>query len=319
MNPPDFWRAGGWPAAALAPLGWLYAAGGAARLRWGASFDPGVPTICVGNLTLGGAGKTPTVLALAARLRARGRRVAILSRGHGGSALGPVRVDPARHDAADVGDEPLLLARDNAVWVAKDRAAAARAALADGADCLLMDDGFQSPALRKTLSLVVVDGGAGIGNGRVFPAGPLREPAARGLARANAVVLIGADETGFAAAFAGGKAPLRARLAPRAGDLAGARVFAFAGIGRPGKFFASLRDIGCEIVDTRAFPDHHPYARAEIEALIAAAGPARLATTEKDLVRIPADLRARIAALPVDLVFEDPDALDALLAAAVPA
>ncbi|MCM0021963.1 MAG: tetraacyldisaccharide 4'-kinase, partial [Tagaea sp.] len=196
MHPPEFWTSGGWRATALAPLGCLYALGGAARLRWGASFDARVPTICVGNLTLGGAGKTPTVLALAERLRARFRRVGILSRGHGGSARGPLRVDPDAHDAALTGDEPLLLARAAPVWVAKDRAAAARAALADNVDCLVLDDGFQSPAVLKTLSFVVVDGGAGLGNGHVFPAGPLREPASWGLARGRAIVLIGADETG---------------------------------------------------------------------------------------------------------------------------
>jgi tetraacyldisaccharide 4'-kinase len=316
MTPPEFWRHGGWQAAALAPLGCLYAFGGAARLRFGAAFAAGVPTICVGNLTLGGAGKTPTVLAIAERLTAQGRRVAILSRGHGGSARGPLRVDTAAHDAGLTGDEPLLLARAAPTWVAKDRAQAARAALADGADCLLLDDGFQSPALRKTLSIVVVDGGAGLGNGRVFPAGPLREPAEWGLARARAVLLIGADETGFEGTHGAGRTILRARLEPAARDLAGARVLAFAGIGRPGKFFASLRALGCEIAGTREFPDHHPYARGEIEALIALAGSARIVTTEKDLVRIPADLRPRIGTLKVRLAFDDPAAFDALLAEA---
>jgi tetraacyldisaccharide 4'-kinase len=318
MKPPEFWRAGGWQAVALAPAGCLYALGGAARRRWGAAYDAGVPTICVGNLTLGGAGKTPTVAAIAGRLAARGRRVAILTRGHGGAAQGPMRVDPAAHDAAQTGDEPLLLARHAAVWVAKDRAAGARAAVADGADCLVMDDGFQSPALVKTLSLVVIDGGAGIGNGRVFPAGPLREPAAWGLARARAIVAIGADETGFLARHARGRDALAARLEPASRDLAGKRVFAFAGIGRPAKFFASLRELGCEIADARGFADHHPYARAEIEALLAQAGDAIPVTTEKDLVRVPADLRARIAALPVRLVFDRPESLDAILAEAVP-
>lgn len=316
MIPPDFWRHGGWRASALAPLGCLYALGGAARLRFGASFDAGAPTICVGNLTLGGAGKTPTVLAIAERLTARGRRVAILSRGHGGSAPGPLRVDPAAHDAALTGDEPLLLARAAPTWVAKDRAQAARAALAENADCLLLDDGFQSPALRKTLSFVVVDGGAGLGNGNVFPAGPLREPAAWGLARARAVVAIGDDETGFERAHGAGRTILRARLEPVSRDLAGARVFAFAGIGRPDKFFASLRALGCEIAGAREFPDHHRYSRAELEALIAQAGGARLVTTEKDLVRIPADLRTRFETLAVRLAFADPAALDAILAEA---
>jgi tetraacyldisaccharide 4'-kinase len=315
MKPPEFWTTGGAAAALLSPLGCLYAWGGAARLKYGASFDAGVPTICVGNLTLGGAGKTPVVREIASILAANGRRVAILSRGHGGSAQGPVRVDPAMHDAAIVGDEPLLLATAAPVYVAKDRAAGARAALADGADCLLLDDGFQSPALKKSFSIVVVDGGAGLGNGRVFPAGPLREPPEWGIARADAVVMIGADATGFAARYAQGRRLLHATLEPMSRDLAGAKVFAFAGIGRPEKFFASLRDLGCTLAQTREFADHHPYTRAEIENVLrdAAQAGAKPVTTEKDLVRIPPDLRPAIATLNVRLAPADNAAFAALV------
>jgi tetraacyldisaccharide 4'-kinase len=315
MRPPRFWRHDGALAALLSPLGCLYALGGAARLKYGASFEANVPTICVGNLTLGGAGKTPVVREIASILAANGRHVAILSRGHGGSAQGPLRVDPATHDAATVGDEPLLLATAAPVYVAKDRAAGARAALADGADCLLLDDGFQSPALKKTFSIVVVDGGAGLGNGRVFPAGPLREPPAWGLSRATAVVMIGADTTGFVARHARGKTLLHAALAPVSRDLAGAKVFAFAGIGRPEKFFSSLRDLGCTLAQTREFADHHPYTRGEIEAILrdAAQAGAKPVTTEKDLVRIPPDLRAAIATLNVRLAPADVSAFAALV------
>jgi tetraacyldisaccharide 4'-kinase len=299
----------------LSPLGCLYALGGAARLKYGASWNAGVPTICVGNLTLGGAGKTPVVREIASILAASGRHVAILSRGFGGSAQGPLRVDPATHDAATVGDEPLLLATAAPVYVAKDRAAGARAALADGADCLLLDDGFQSPALKKSFSMIVVDGGAGLGNGRVFPAGPLREPPEWGLARANAVVMIGADATGFAARYAAGEKSLHATLEPVSRDLAGAKVFAFAGIGRPEKFFASLRDLGCTLARTREFADHHPYTRREVEALLrdAAQAGAKPVTTEKDLVRIPPDLRPGIATLNIRLVPTDIAAFAALV------
>ncbi len=315
MKAPEFWRTGGAAATLLSPLGCLYALGGAARLKYGASFDANVPTICVGNLTLGGAGKTPVVREIASLLIAQGKCVAILSRGHGGSARGPIRVDPAMHDAATVGDEPLLLATVAPVYVAKDRAAAARAALAEGADCLLLDDGFQSPALKKTFSIVVVDGGAGLGNGRVFPAGPLREPPEWGLARADAIVMIGADATSFVANHAGGKKLLEATLEPVSRELAGAKVFAFAGIGRPEKFFASLRDLGCTLAQTREFADHHPYTRGEIEALLrdAAQLGAKPVTTEKDLVRIPADLRSAIATLNVRLVPADSAAFAALM------
>ena len=318
MKAPEFWRHDGALAALLSPLGCLYALGGAARLKYGASFDAHVPTICVGNLTLGGAGKTPVVREIASILAANGRRVAILSRGHGGSAPGPVRVDLAMHDAATVGDEPLLLASAAPVYVAKDRAAGARAALADGADCLLLDDGFQSPALKKTFSIIVVDGGAGLGNGRVFPAGPLREPPAWGLARADAVVMIGADATGFAARHAAGKKLLHAKLEPISRDLVGAKVFAFAGIGRPEKLFSSLRDLGCTLAQTREFADHHPYTRGEIEAILrdAAQAGAKPVTTEKDLVRIPPELRPSIATLNVRLVPADIAAFAALAAEA---
>ncbi len=314
MKPPSFWRKDGALATLLSPLGCLYALGGAARLKYGASFDARVPTICVGNLTLGGAGKTPVVREIASILAASGKRIAILSRGHGGSAQGPIRVDPAMHAAATVGDEPLLLATSAPVYVAKDRAAAARAALAEGADCLLLDDGFQSPALKKSFSIIVVDGGAGLGNGRVFPAGPLREPPSWGLARANAIVMIGADVTGFAARHAGDKKLLHATLAPVSRELAGAKVFAFAGIGRPEKFFTSLRDLGCTLAQTREFADHHTYARGEIEAVLrdAAQAGAKPVTTEKDLVRIPPDLRSAIATLNVRLVPSDSAAFVAL-------
>ena len=315
MKPPSFWRNDGALAALLSPLGCLYALGGAVRLKYGASFDAGVPTICVGNLTLGGAGKTPVVREIASILTASGKRVAILSRGHGGSAQGPIRVDPATHDATLVGDEPLLLATAAPVYVAKDRASGARAALADGADCLLLDDGFQSPALKKTFSIVVVDGGVGLDNGRVFPAGPLREPPAWGLRRADAIVVIGADTTGFIARHAGEKKLLHATLDPVSRDLAGAKVLAFAGIGRPEKLFASLRDLGCDLAQTREFADHHPYTRAEIERVLrdAAQISAKPVTTEKDLVRIPPDLRAAIATLNVRLVPADGAAFAALV------
>lgn len=314
MKPPSFWRTGGAAATLLSPLGCLYAWGGAARLKFGASFDAGVPTICVGNLTLGGAGKTPVVREIASILAANGKRVAILSRGHGGSAQGPIRVDPTTHDAATVGDEPLLLASAAPVYVAKDRAAGARAALADGADCLLLDDGFQSPALKKTFSIVVVDGGAGLGNGRVFPAGPLREPPAWGLRRADAIVVIGADTTGFAARHAGERNCCTPRSNPSRTIWRALRFSPSRGSAGRKNSFRGLRDLGCTLAQTREFADHHPYTRAEIEYVLrdAAQIGAKPVTTEKDLVRIPADLRAAIATLNVRLVPADSAAFAAL-------
>jgi tetraacyldisaccharide 4'-kinase len=313
MRAPDFWSRQGGLGALLAPLGALYALGGATRDAFVRPVRASVPVFCAGNLTLGGAGKTPTVAWLAARLAARGRAPAILSRGYGGTATGPLRVDPARHGYRDVGDEALLLARAAPVYVGADRVASASRAVADGADVLVMDDGFQNPTLAKDLSLLVVDGAAGFGNGRVFPAGPLREPVARGAARAQAVLLYG-DDTHKAAASTG-LPVLRADLVSAASGFAGSRVFAFAGIGRPAKFFATLAASGAEVAATREFADHHPYSRAEIEALLAQAARlgARAVTTEKDHVRVPADLATRVETLPVAMLAHDEAAFDALV------
>ncbi len=313
MRAPDFWNDRGPAGALLSPLGAVVALAAAARRAIVRPAKASVPVICVGNLTVGGAGKTPTVAALAAHLIARGRRPAILSRGYGGRERGPLRVDPALHDCVRVGDEPLLLAATAPVYVGGDRAASARLAVADGADILVMDDGFQNPGLAKDRSLVVVDGAAGFGSGRIFPAGPLREPVAWGAARAQACVLIGADQHGAAAST--GLPVFRADLVPDDETLCNARVFAFAGIGRPAKFFDTLVQMGAILAGTREFDDHHPYTRAEIEALLAAAAKvgARAVTTRKDMVRVPADLRGHIATLGVHLRFADPSALDRLI------
>src|SRR5690242_5245426 len=237
---PEFWAHRGLLSTVLEPAAWVYGQAAAARQRWTTPWRAPVPVICVGNLVAGGAGKTPVALSLAQRLAKRGRRVHILSRGYGGRSPGPLAVDPARHTAADVGDEPLLLAEVAPTWVARDRVAGAKAAIAAGAELLLLDDGFQNPTFAKDLSLVVVDGGYGLGNGRVLPAGPLREPLPRGLARADAIVLMGEDSAGVAPITA--EKPLcRARLVPEnPGEVAGRTVVAFAGIGRPEKFFATV-------------------------------------------------------------------------------
>lgn len=324
MRAPEFWhggRAGLW----LAPLGWLYGAG-ACLDRW--TTRPrraAVPVISVGNLTVGGTGKTPTTIALAERLAARGLAVHILSRGYGGRLRGPVRVDPDRHEAWQTGDEPLLLARAAPTWVARDRAAAARAAVAAGAQVLLLDDGHQHYRLARELSLLVADAGVWLGNGRVMPAGPLREPLHAALHRAQALVAI-ADPGGRAVAE---PEPLRAlphlhaRLAvppQAAARLRGRKVLAFAGIGRPSKFFASLRATGAETVAEIAFPDHAPYSADRTARLLehAAAEGALPVTTEKDRVRLPAEARPLVEALPIRLEFDEPEALDRLLDPVLP-
>ena len=314
MRAPGFWsRPPGLASTLLAPLGALYAAGTARRVARGGA-GVGVPVICVGNLVAGGAGKTPTVIALAQRLTARGVAVHVVTRGHGGRLAGPVRVDPATHAARDVGDEPLLLAGFAPVWVARDRMAGARAAAAAGAGAVLLDDGFQNPAPRKDLSIVVVDAGAGFGNRRVIPAGPLREPVAAGLARADFTLTIGAGDV----ALPHPPPRLRGRLAPLATGMAwaGLPVFAFAGIGRPGKFFETLREAGADIRGTAALADHQPLTPALLRRLGARALAlgAEPVTTEKDAVRLPPALRGRVLVMPVRLELETWAPLDAALA-----
>lgn len=306
MRTPEFWQRRSLASHLLAPAGWAYAAGGWLRQRLVRAQRAPVPVVCVGNLVAGGAGKTPTVLALAEVLRPH--RPHALTRGYGGRLAGPVRVDPAHHSAADVGDEPLLLARGLPTWVARDRVAGARAAAEAGAGLVLMDDGFQNPSLTKDVALLVADAAQGFGNGRCLPAGPLREPARRGLARADAVVVIGEGALPLPA----GKPVFRAHLRPLgdAGQWQTRAVVAFAGIGRPEKFFATLRALGADLRKTHAFPDHHRYGAAELDRLLRDAGAsAVLVTTEKDYVRLPPEWRERVETLPVALQFEDPDAV----------
>lgn len=304
----------------LAPLGWLYAAATARRLR-----RPGyvskAKVICVGNLVAGGAGKTPTTLALAERLTARGHAVHIVSRGYGGRLEGPVRVNDQTHLAADVGDEPLLLSAFAPVWVAQDRAAGVRSAEEAGARVILMDDGFQSPAVRPSLGLVVVDAARGFGNGRCIPAGPLREPVAVGLARADLVLAIGEPQAQALFDRLWGpkvKAPLlRGALRPlqMGMDWTGERVLAFAGIADPARFFATMRAEGALVVRGEALADHAPLSDTllrRLEAEAAAAG-AQLVTTEKDAARLPPAWRSKVLTLVVRLQVEDWTALDAAL------
>ena len=326
MRAPRFWGnppgRPGFLARVLAPLAWLWAWRARRRLADARPVRLGVPVICVGNLTAGGAGKTPTVIALVERLRARGIEAHVVSRGHGGSLRGPVRVEERRHTAGEVGDEPLLLAAFAPVWIGRDRAAAGRAAEAAGAAVVVMDDGLQNPTLAKDLSIVVVDAGFGFGNGRVMPAGPLREPVRTGLGRAGFVLVIGAAEerARFRAAWPevkalpGGDGALEALATGM--DWRGLRAFAFAGIGRPEKFFESLRAAGVEIVAAESFADHAPY-EPRLLARLAADAEARgaqLVTTEKDAARLPPGFRGRVLVFPVRLRIEDWSGLDAALA-----
>lgn len=318
LSPPEFWQRDGVLPALLAPLGWGFGAAGALRRRVARPLAPGVPVICVGNLVLGGAGKTPIAIDLAERLTAMGARPHLLTRGYGGTLAGPTRVDPKQHGAREVGDEPLLLARAAPTWVARERRLSAKAAVAAGARTLVLDDGFQNPGLAQDLRLLVVDGRLGFGNRRVLPAGPLREPLGPGLARADAVVLMGEDERNLASLLAG-KPLLRARLIPRPGapSLRGSEVAAFAGIGDPGKFFAFLEAQGARVTLSLRFPDHQPYDDAMLAPLLTEAARRRLPViaTEKDLVRVPPALRSGITGFPVGVEWADEAALLSLISA----
>ena len=294
MREPAFWyRPPSLASRLLMPLAACY--GAVAAKRFGREgVDVGIPVLCVGNYHVGGAGKTPAVLALADLLREAGEAPIVLSRGYGGKLRGPLKVDAAGHAAADVGDEPLMMAGRVPVVVARDRVDGAALARSQGASVILMDDGFQNPAITRDASLIVIDGDRGIGNGAVFPAGPLRAPLRPQLARTDALIIVGdgtaADPLAAAVAAQGGLVQ-RAHLAPvgaSAAALRGKRVLAFAGIGDPQRFFRMLRASGAEVVARKAFADHHRFSESEIEALASQAkrDALTLVTTEKDLVRL---------------------------------
>jgi tetraacyldisaccharide 4'-kinase len=308
-NPPD---RPGWQARLLAPATWLWRLGAWWCRRGVIPYRAPAPVICIGNLTAGGAGKTPMVAALLARLVAEGRNPHVVSRGHGGRLsrlreVEPHRVDPEQDDHTDVGDEPMLLAAFAPVWVAHDRAAGVKAAVVAGAGLILMDDGFQNPSLIKDFTILMVDAEASFGNGQLIPAGPLRETVACGLARADMLVLVGAEVERKAAVNLWPElaAAVTAQLLPRETGLvlAGEKVLAFAGIGRPGKFFATLMAMGAEIVGAVPFADHCDYPDAVLQRLQrrALAGGAMLVTTEKDAVRLPAGFRREVVVVQVYL------------------
>lgn len=318
VRAPDFWRRRTVTPFLLLPAAAVFDL--VTRLRWKlvAPWRAPVPVVCIGNLVAGGAGKTPLALSVGAWFLARGRKAHFLSRGYGGRLRGPVRVDTKLHGFRDVGDEPLLLARLAPTWVARDRKAGAAAAAAAGAEVIVMDDGFQNPSLEKDLSILAIDGGAGFGNRLVLPAGPLREPLARGFARADAVVVIGEDTAGVGDHLPSGLTRLDARFVPgpEGEAFAGAALVAFAGIGRPEKFFETLRALGAELIEAVPYPDHHAYTPDDIMWLVemAATLGSKPVTTLKDFVRLPEEARLMVDTLSVTLDFADEAALDRLLA-----
>ena len=302
----------------LTPLSILYRHIGDRRIRTTVPQDVGIPVICIGNLTLGGTGKTPVSDIVRAHYVAKGLRAASLSRGYRGSLEGPHRVDPARHTASEVGDEPLMLSATGESWISRDRPAGARAMKADGVQLIVMDDGHQNPTLKKTLSLVVIDSTNAFGNGHVFPKGPLRERVPDGLARADGVVLMGDGELPEAlSSFS--KPVLRARLVALA-PLPPGRYVAFAGIGRPARFFDALqKQSGVELAEGAPYPDHHMFTPHDLNFLmkLATERNAQLVTTDKDHVRLPADMKVKVMRSSVKAQFEDPAALAVLLDRAI--
>ena len=324
MRAPSFWWKPG-HGRLLSPFGAIYGAAAALRMQ-AAGYNAGVPVICLGNLTVGGAGKTPAALAVARLLLAAHERPFFLSRGYGGKLAGPVLVNPSVHTEVNVGDEPLLLARLAPTIVARDRVAGAKSARYGGAGVIVMDDGFQNPSLHKDLSILVVDGRRGIGNGRIFPAGPLRAPLRTQIARAQALVIVGADDGSATIAEVGrrrGLAIFHGRLEPDRQQLAalhGRNILAFAGIADPRKFFATLAEAGITIAERREFADHHRYTAAEAQTLLALADSRNLMllTTEKDHVRLAGDpqlaaLSARAGTLSVRLVIDEEQAFRELV------
>ncbi|MGE0338310.1 MAG: tetraacyldisaccharide 4'-kinase [Xanthobacteraceae bacterium] len=330
LRAPEFWwRKPGADAALLYPVSAIYGAIAARRLSR-PGYKPKIPVLCVGNPTLGGAGKTPTAIAIATHLKTLGKNPFFLTRGYGGKLKGPLLADPGKHDARDIGDEAPLLAAIAPTIIAQDRAAGAQLAEASGADALIMDDGFQNPSLEKNFSLLVVDGVKGIGNGLPFPSGPLRAPLGAQLRRAQAMLVIGAGEAGERAealAIKAELAVLRGKLAAQpesAAQLSGVRVLAYAGIGAPEKFFRSLEETGAIVAARRSFGDHYRYAAADASSLLAQSVRTglQLVTTEKDAARMHGDpalagLLAESKQFRVRLAFDDETAALALIGKAL--
>lgn len=312
MRAPLFWKDTNFLSTLLLPAAGVYGFF-AARRQAAQPQKVNVPVICIGNLVAGGAGKTPVALALGEMLKAKGKNPHYLSRGYKGTLAGPVQVNTELHSAREVGDEPLLLAQLAPTWVSRDRVAGAKAAIAAGADIIVMDDGFQNPSLHKDVSIIVIDGEYGFGNKRILPAGPLREPVAEGLKRAQAIVIIGDDTAGVAGDIPSGMPVLHAHLKPRPGfeGLKDKFLVAFAGIARPRKFYRTLQQLGGVIKKMVAYPDHHQFSAGDIAFLKqkAVEYEAMLVTTTKDYVRLSKEARADVTPVAIEAVFENPSLL----------
>ncbi len=309
MRTPSHWQHKNLLSYALLPLGFLYAQATALRLKLKKSKSVSIPVICIGNLTAGGTGKTPTAIAIADIIQKLGKKPFFVSRGYGGNLSGVI-VDTQKHTPAQVGDEPLLLAQKAGVSINADRHQAAKKAIENGAEVIIMDDGFQNPSLKKDLSFLVFDGGSGIGNAFPLPAGPLRESFAKGLKRADAAIIIGDDKTNLQAKLK--NIPVfKAKISSQSPNLGNKSMIAFAGIGRPQKFYDSLLAENVNVVKTIDFPDHHFYTEQELNDLLSLAQQqnAGLITTSKDWVKIPPHLQPHFQVLEIFIEWEKPQPL----------
>ncbi len=304
MKTPTFWQQKNAMAYLLYPLGKLYAIATRLNLKFHTPQKVSVPVICIGNLTAGGSGKTPTAIAIASMLQAMGYQPFFVSRGYGGK-LKNVLVDINTHTPKQVGDEPLLLAQVAPVVVNPDRFQGAQTAISHGADIIIMDDGFQNPKLNKDLSFLVFDGTVGYGNGYCVPAGPLREELSQGIKRAQAMIIIGDDKQALKSQIS--LPCFEGKIAAQKPKIKTSKVIAFAGIGRPEKFFQSLKDLGIEPIETIDFPDHHFYTTQELENLIQKAQDkgCSLITTSKDFVKIPHHLQSHFHVLEITIKWQN--------------
>lgn len=313
MHAPTFWKDKTFISTALLPFSAAYYVLARANHAFTPTKEVSAHVVCVGNMIAGGAGKTPVALALGTLLKKLGRNAHFLSRGYKSDNTGVTRVDRTKHTAREVGDEPLLLAEVLPTWVAKDRAAGAEAAVKAGAEIIIMDDGFQNPGLKKDVSLLVIDGHYGFGNGRLLPAGPMREPLEEAIERASAVVLISDDRYNVLQHIPKNIPLFQAHITPvsSAEFLKGKEVVAFCGIARPRKFYRTLQAIGCSVRKHVSYPDHHDFRLEDLEFLRARAKEynALLVTTEKDYVRLPEDMRAEVSVVPIEAAFADPAAV----------
>ena len=327
--PPFWWQKAGWQAWALSPLSVLYGQVAGRRMRKARRAEVAAPVLCVGNFTVGGAGKTPTAIAIAEAAHKRGLKPGFLSRGYGGTLDVTTLVDATRHRAVDVGDEPLLLARHATTVISRRRVDGAHRLVAEGVDLIIMDDGFQSARLTIDYALLVIDTGRGIGNGHLVPGGPVRAPLDEQMRQASAIVKVGRGQAAdrlIRTAARAAKPIFVAAITPRKMEgIAGLPVLAFAGIADPGKFFRTVESLGAEIVLSRAFPDHHGFSDEEASDLLTLAARDGLVpvTTAKDAVRLAgragpaADLVRQARVVEVDMVFDDPAAIDQMIDATI--